>query len=97
MEPANSPSNPTFLYGDFPELFWDAQPDMAVDVRNPVTLARLLTRGRAETIGKLVPLEVLKEGIRSLALPEHVLIFWRTVLQRVPDASQGSHPQESEY
>jgi hypothetical protein len=87
MEPVDVRSNPVFRYGDFPELFWDAQPDALIDVRNPVTLARLLTRGRAETIGQLVPLEVLQEGLDSLALPEHVLVFWRAVLEGTPEAT----------
>lgn len=91
MEPVNGPSNPTWRYGDFPELFWDAQPDVAIDVRNPVTLARLLTRGRAEIIGKLVPLEVLEEGLDAVALPEHVLLFWRAVLRSTPDGAPSAH------
>lgn len=91
MEPVNSPPNPTLRYGDFPELFWDAQPEVAIDVRNPVTLARLLTRGRAETIGKLVSMELIREDLDSLALPEHVLLFWRTVLRDTPDAAPSAY------
>ena len=71
-------------YGDYPELFWDAQPDALLDPRNPVTLARLLTRGRPETIGRLVPLSVIRGSLDSLPLPKHVLVFWRTVLDGVP-------------
>jgi hypothetical protein len=85
-----------FRYGDFPELFWDAQPDAAIDVRNPVTLARLLTRGRAEVIGKLVPLDVLQEQLDVLALPEHVRIFWRAVLRSDPQAVPGATSLEEE-
>lgn len=81
MEPANSQPNPPFRYGDFPDLFWDARPDAEIDVQNPVTLARLLTRGRAEVIGTLVPLEVLEERLDTLPLPGHVRIFWRAVLR----------------
>jgi hypothetical protein len=77
-----------FRYGDFPELFWDAEPDAAIDVQNPVTLARLLTRGRAEVIGTLVPEEVLR-------VPEHVRIFWRAVLRSDPRAvSSATHHRE---
>jgi hypothetical protein len=90
MERVTSQPNPTFCYGDFPELFWDAQPDVAIDVQNPVTLARLLTRGRAEVIGKLVPLEVLRERLDALSLPEHVRIFWRAVLRSAPRAAPGA-------
>jgi hypothetical protein len=81
MEPVVSQPSSPFRYGDFPELFWDAQPDAEIDVQNPVTLARLLTRGRAEVIGTLVPLEVLRERLDALPLPDHVRIFWRAVLR----------------
>jgi len=91
MEPATGQPNPPLRYGDFPELFWDAQPDAEIDVQNPVTLARLLTRGRAEVIGRLVPLEVLQERLDALPIPDHVRTFWRAVLQSgsrvVPDAA----------
>lgn len=96
MEPINRQPNPRLCYGDFPELFWDAQPDVPIDVRNPVTLARLLTRGRAEIIGKLVPLEVLQERLDALVLPEHVRLFWRAVLRSTPRVAPGAHSfQES--
>lgn len=81
MVPIDTPSRSTFRYGDFPFLFWDAQPDALIDVSNPVVLARLLTRGRADVIGKLVSLEVLRERLISLTLPEHVQVFWRTVFE----------------
>jgi hypothetical protein len=81
MDSAIGQPNPPFRYGDFPELFWDAQPDAEIDVQNPVTLARLLTRGRADVIGMLVPLEVLQERLDALPLPDHVRIFWRAVLR----------------
>jgi hypothetical protein len=90
MEPATSEPKPTFCYGDFPELFWDAQPDVVIDVQNPVALARLLTRGRAEVIGKLVPLEVLRERLDTLSLPEHIRIFWHSVLRRDPGVASGA-------
>jgi hypothetical protein len=35
MEPVISQPNPPFRNGDFPELFWDAQPDGEIDVQNP--------------------------------------------------------------
>jgi hypothetical protein len=43
MEPSSGPPSRTWRYGDFPELFWDAQPDAVIDVRNPVNFVRLLT------------------------------------------------------
>jgi hypothetical protein len=90
MEPATRQPNPPFRYGDFPELFWDAQPQAEIDVQNPVTLARLLTRGRAEVIGRLVPLEVLRERLDALPLPDHVRIFWRAVLRSDPRVVPGA-------
>jgi hypothetical protein len=80
MKSEDTRSHPVLRYGDFPELFWDARPDVLIDVRNPVTLARILTRARAETVGQLVPLEVLREHLMTLTLPEHVLVFWQAVL-----------------
>jgi hypothetical protein len=90
MEPETSQPKTTYCYGDFPDLFWDAQPDVAIDVQNSVTLARLLTRGRAEVIGRLVPLEVLQERLDELTLPEHVRIFWRAVLRSDPGVVPGA-------
>lgn len=50
-------------------------------MQNPVTRARLLTRGRAEVIGTLVPLEVLRERLDALPPPDHVRFFLRAVLR----------------
>lgn len=92
MKPDDRQPEPPLRYGDFPALFWDAQPDVAIDVRDPITLARLLTRGRPEVIGRLVPLEVVQQELNGLPLPEHVLMFWRVVLRRTPDVTAGVHP-----
>jgi hypothetical protein len=94
MERVVGQPNARFRYGDFPELFWDAQPEAVIDVQNPVTLARLLTRGRAEVIGTLVPLEVLQERLEALPVPEHVRIFWRAVLRSDPQGTSGAHHPE---
>ncbi len=91
MEPVDNQS-PTWRYGDFPDLFWDAQPQATIDIRNPVTLARLLTRGRPAIIGKLVPLAILEEKLESLEVPEHVYLFWRIVLHRALAHPQGEPP-----
>ncbi len=90
MEPSSGPSSRTWRYGDFPELFWDAQPDAIIDVRNPVTFARLLTRGRAEVIGKLMSPDDLREGLETVDLPKHVELFWREVLRRVLSGAPGA-------
>lgn len=67
-------------YGDFPELFWDLRPDAPIDAESPVVLARLLTRARAEIIGKLVSPRVLRDRLDSLPIAENVRVFWRAVL-----------------
>jgi hypothetical protein len=90
MEGISSQPDPQYRYGDFPELFWDAQPEAVIDVQNSVTLVRLLTRGRAEVIGRLLPLEVIRARLETLPLPEHVRIFWRAVLQSDPRVGRGA-------
>lgn len=75
-------------YGDLPELFWDAQPDLPVDVTNPVALARLLTRGTPELLGRLLTLERLRAGFQHLDLPRHVMVFWQAVLDGAPPAGR---------
>jgi hypothetical protein len=100
MEPSSSASSRTWRYGDFPELFWDAKPDAVIDVRNPVTFTRLLTRGRAEVIGKLMSPDDLREGLETVDLPKHVALFWWEVLRRVlsgaPGASSSGEGEASE-
>ncbi len=81
----NRRSGQTYRYGDFPHLFWDAQPDAPVDVTSAVTLARLLRRGDPETIAALVPPELLREQLDTLFLPEHTKSLWRRVLARLPE------------
>jgi hypothetical protein len=76
-------------YGDFPELFWDADPAALIDVGNPTVLARLLTRGNAQLVGRMVPLELLQKELDSLQLPEHARTFWQCVLHHVPAAEGG--------
>ena len=89
MESTNASSQPVMRYGDFPDLFWDARPDVAIDVEDPVTLARLLTRGRAELIGRLVSLEILRKCLPALTLPEPVLVFWHAVLESTPPGTES--------
>jgi len=90
MEPSGSATSRTWRYGDFPELFWDAQPDAVIDVRNPVTFARPLTLGRPEIIGKLMSPDDLREGLETVELPKHVELFWREVLRLVLSGAPGT-------
>lgn len=65
-----------YRYGDFPELFWDLKPDVAVDGTNPAVMARLLQHAPPETIWKLVPVNELLRQFERLDLPEHTRRFW---------------------
>lgn len=69
-------------YGDYPELFWDADPDALLDVSEPTTLARLLTKGSPEVIGELASLELIAAELEGLPVPDNVKYFWRRVLAR---------------
>ncbi len=69
-------------YGDYPELFWDAEPDALLDVSEPTTLARLLTRADPRTIGELVSPDLIAASLDDLPVPENVKLFWRLVLGR---------------
>lgn len=71
---------PLHRYGEFPDLFWDANPDAPIDGKSPVVLARLLTRGSMAAVRALVDPRVLAEALPHLAIDEHVRRFWRRVL-----------------
>jgi hypothetical protein len=91
----NRHSDRAYRYGDFPHLFWDAQPNAPLDVTSAVTLARLLRRGDPETIAALVPPELLRESLETLFLPEHTKSLWRRVLARLPESAAASAPSET--
>lgn len=74
-------------YGDYPELFWDADPDEPVDPTNPVVLSRLLRRASIETVAELVRPDELARRLEDLFIPEHTRYFWRVVLSGVPGVS----------
>ncbi len=76
-DPGDSPR-----YGDYPELFWDADPDALLDVSEPTTLARLLTRADPRTIGELVSPDLIAASLDDLPVPDNVKLFWRLVLGR---------------
>lgn len=86
----------THRYGDFPELFWDAQPDAPLDAEHPVVLARILTRGSLEVLTRLVSPRALARHLPSLPLDDHARAFWTRVLggfdegiSRPPRTSSG--------
>ncbi len=72
---------PTYRYGEFPELFWDARPDEVVDPENPIVLVRVLTQGSADAIAKFVRPDVLDRLLPTLVIPEHSRRFWTVVLE----------------
>jgi len=53
-----------------------------------VTLARLLTRGTPELLGRVLTLRSIRAGLPRLHLPRHVMVCWRTVLDGVPPAGR---------
>jgi hypothetical protein len=88
MSTNDTPADPS-RYGDFPQLFWDADPAALLDVRNPITLARLLMRADAQTVGRLVSPETIRKQLDSLQIPEYTRAFWRCVLEHVAGAEIG--------
>ena len=74
------PSDGVPRYGDYPELFWDLQPDAPVEVDQPFVLARLLTQASPEVIRKLVPVSLIRRELPTLPIPEHTRTFWGMVL-----------------
>ena len=81
-------SEPTYRYGEFPELFWDARPDEVIDPENPIVLARVLTQGGQEAVAKLVRPETLERLLPTLVIPEHSRRFWNVVLEEIHRSDQ---------
>lgn len=82
-------AEPTYCYGEFPELFWDARPDEVIDPENPVVLARVLTQGSEDALTKLVRPETLERLLPTLVIPEHSRRFWNVVLEHLRRPEQG--------
>lgn len=82
-------------YGDFPHLFWDAEPAAPLDVTSPVTLARLLTRADARTVGDLVPVDIIREQLERLPIAEPTRRFWRCVLKQYDRFPSGARVREA--
>ncbi|HEX2203196.1 MAG TPA: hypothetical protein VHG91_07850 [Longimicrobium sp.] len=73
--------DPPLRYGDYPELFWDLQPDAEIDLDHPLIVARVLREGNLRHVRELVPLEVLRKHLPDIFIPEHVRLFWTRVLE----------------
>lgn len=81
-------AEPTYRYGEFPELFWDARPNEVIDPENPVVLARVLTQGSEDAVAKLVRPETLERLLPTLVIPEHSRRFWNVVLEHLRRGEQ---------
>lgn len=77
----SSPSDSSPRYGDYPELFWDLQPDVVIDMENPVIIARVLQEGSLRHIRELLPMELLRKHLPDLVIPDNVRLFWTRVLE----------------
>lgn len=87
-----------YRYGDLPELFWDADPAVPVDVEHPVVLTRLLTRGPLDVLVRLVPPPLIARQLPALALNEPARAFWTRVVAGFPKpggASPSSSPDDA--
>jgi len=78
--PAARPEQARYRYADFPELFWDAQPDALIDPANPIVLARVLARGSMRAVASLLTMELIRENLDRVAVEPHVRAFWRRVV-----------------
>lgn len=76
-------------YGDYPELFWDLRPEEPIDVEHPAVLGRILASGRLEMIRALVPFESIARNLDRVETPEHVRYFWRLVVNRRRERTEG--------
>lgn len=68
-------------YGDFPHLFWNAEPGAPLDLDDPTTFGRFLTRGDPETVFRVVTLEEVARRLQGLPLQPETRAFWERVVQ----------------
>ena len=71
---------PAYRYGDFPYLFWDADPNAVLDTEDPVALCRTLGRGKLEDVWRLLTPGVIRRNLDQLPLPIQSRPFWRLVV-----------------
>lgn len=74
-----------YHYRDFPELFWDLDPDVEVDRDDPLIITRVLREGNLSHVKKLVRMDVLAREIDHLELPGNIRDFWSLVLKKIAD------------
>jgi hypothetical protein len=78
--PRKIPERTTYRYGDLPELFWDLEPDEAVDGTDPAIIVRLLEDAPPHVLWKIVSPDVLLREFDALNLQEHTRRFWSVVV-----------------
>ncbi|MGH7551552.1 MAG: hypothetical protein ACREMQ_00820 [Longimicrobiales bacterium] len=73
-------TRPVYRFRDFPDLFWDAEPDAVIEPDNPFVLGRVLQLGSMEQLRQLVDLDILREQWDRLWLPPRTRYVWQKVL-----------------
>ena len=73
--------HPRLTYGDFPQLFWNAEPNAPLDLDDPATFGRFLTRGDPETVFRVVTLEEIAQRLPDLPLHPETRAFWERVVR----------------
>lgn len=72
-------------YGDFPHLFYNAEPRAPLDLDDPNTFGRFLTRGDPETVCRVVTLDEIAERLPGLPLQPETRSFWERVVRTGAD------------
>jgi len=68
-------------YGDFPHLFWNAEPKAPLDLDDASTFGRFLTRADPETVFRVVTLEEIARRLPHLPLQPDIRSFWERVVR----------------
>ncbi|MGD8870516.1 MAG: type II toxin-antitoxin system RelB/DinJ family antitoxin [Gemmatimonadota bacterium] len=71
----------TLTYGDFPHLFYNAEPRAPLDLDDANTFGRFLTRGDPETVCRVVTLDEIAERLPGLPLQPETRLFWERVVR----------------
>jgi addiction module RelB/DinJ family antitoxin len=77
--PTRRPS--ALTYGDFPQLFWSADPKAPLNLDDSTTFARFLTRGDPETVFRVVTLDEIARRLPDLPLQPDRRAFWERVVR----------------
>jgi len=68
-------------YGDFPHLFWSADPNAPLNLDDSTTFARFLTRGDPETVFRVVTLDEIARRLPDLPLQPDTRAFWERAIR----------------